>query len=211
MFLQGRSPSFTPCTPLGCMQLLERVGIEVAGKRAVVVGRSNIVGMPAAMLLNKRDATVTICHSKTPVRKPCSVQLCRCAHHLRPCPQCNGMIAGCRLYAALHCTGPYSQLFWRHRGLACHRPQNGACNKSSLRCASDGVSAVAQDMQSVVKGADIVIAATGKAGLITSSWLKEGAVLIDVGTNSVDDASKKSGYRLVGDADFESCSKVRAL
>lgn len=66
-------------------------------------------------------------------------------------------------------------------------------------------------MQSVVKGADIVIAATGKAGLITSSWLKEGAVLIDVGTNSVDDASKKSGYRLVGDADFESCSKVRAL
>ena len=56
-----------------------------------------------------------------------------------------------------------------------------------------------------------MIAATGKAGLITSSWLKEGAVLIDVGTNSVDDASKKSGYRLVGDADFESCSKVRAL
>lgn len=66
--LQGREPAFTPCTPLGCMQLLERVGIDAAGKRAVVVGRSNIVGMPAAMLLNKRDATVTICHSRTPVR-----------------------------------------------------------------------------------------------------------------------------------------------
>lgn len=66
-------------------------------------------------------------------------------------------------------------------------------------------------MDKVVKDADIVIAAAGKAGMIKGSWLKKGAVLIDVGTNSVDDASKKSGYRLVGDADFESCSKVCTL
>ena len=61
--MKGREPLFVPCTPLGCMELLERCKIPIKGKRAVVVGRSNIVGMPAAMLLNKRDATVTICHS----------------------------------------------------------------------------------------------------------------------------------------------------
>jgi 5,10-methylene-tetrahydrofolate dehydrogenase/methenyl tetrahydrofolate cyclohydrolase len=66
--LQGREPLYIPCTPLGCMELLERCNIPIKGKRAVVVGRSNIVGMPAAMLLNKRDATVTICHSGTKVR-----------------------------------------------------------------------------------------------------------------------------------------------
>ena len=70
---QGREPLFVPCTPLGCIELLERCGIPIKGKRAVVVGRSNIVGMPAAMLLNKRDATVTICHSATKVgRSSCS-------------------------------------------------------------------------------------------------------------------------------------------
>jgi 5,10-methylene-tetrahydrofolate dehydrogenase/methenyl tetrahydrofolate cyclohydrolase len=63
--MKGREPLFVPCTPLGCMELLERCKIPIKGKRAVVVGRSNIVGMPAAMLLNKRDATVTICHSAT--------------------------------------------------------------------------------------------------------------------------------------------------
>lgn len=80
--MQGRDPLFVPCTPLGCIQLLERNGIAIKGKRAVVVGRSNIVGMPAAMLLNKRDATVTICHSRTEVRLPVSVAhwLCRLLH-----------------------------------------------------------------------------------------------------------------------------------
>lgn len=63
--MKGREPLFVPCTPLGCMELLERCQIPIKGKKAVVVGRSNIVGMPAAMLLNKRDATVTICHSAT--------------------------------------------------------------------------------------------------------------------------------------------------
>jgi methylenetetrahydrofolate dehydrogenase (NADP+)/methenyltetrahydrofolate cyclohydrolase len=62
--LAGR-PGFVPCTPAGIMVMLERCGVELRGKRAVVVGRSNIVGKPMALLLLQRDATVTICHSKT--------------------------------------------------------------------------------------------------------------------------------------------------
>jgi 5,10-methylene-tetrahydrofolate dehydrogenase/methenyl tetrahydrofolate cyclohydrolase len=65
-----------------------------------------------------------------------------------------------------------------------------------------------QDMAAIVKQADIVVAAAGSPSLIQGSWIKQGAVIIDVGTNSVDDPSKKSGYRLVGDADFESCKQV---
>ena len=63
--LIGR-PGFLPCTPAGVMDLLEEYGIDPAGKRAVVVGRSNIVGKPMALLLLRRDATVTVCHSRTP-------------------------------------------------------------------------------------------------------------------------------------------------
>lgn len=63
-------------------------------------------------------------------------------------------------------------------------------------------------MASIVRQADIVIAAAGQPQMIKGDWLKEGAVVIDVGTNPVDDSSKKSGFRLVGDADFESCSRV---
>ncbi|MEX0787941.1 MAG: bifunctional methylenetetrahydrofolate dehydrogenase/methenyltetrahydrofolate cyclohydrolase FolD [Anaerolineales bacterium] len=62
---KGRQPLFVPCTPAGCMVLLERAGAVLAGARAVVLGRSNIVGMPAALLLVRADATVTICHSRT--------------------------------------------------------------------------------------------------------------------------------------------------
>jgi 5,10-methylene-tetrahydrofolate dehydrogenase/methenyl tetrahydrofolate cyclohydrolase len=62
---KGREPLFVPCTPDGCMYLLEHTGIEFEGANAVVLGRSNIVGMPAALLLVKRNATVTICHSRT--------------------------------------------------------------------------------------------------------------------------------------------------
>ncbi len=65
LVMKGRDPLFVPCTPAGCIVLLERCGIQIAGKNAVVVGRSNIVGIPVAALLNNRDATVTICHSKT--------------------------------------------------------------------------------------------------------------------------------------------------
>ena len=63
--MKGREPDFVPCTPAGVIELLDRSGTKIAGKNAVVIGRSNIVGMPVALLLVGRDATVTICHSKT--------------------------------------------------------------------------------------------------------------------------------------------------
>ena len=63
--MKGRDPLFIPCTPYGCIVLLEESGIPLRGADAVVVGRSNIVGLPVAMLLQQRDATVTICHSRT--------------------------------------------------------------------------------------------------------------------------------------------------
>ncbi len=63
--MKGREPLFIPCTPHGCIVLLEEMGIPISGAEAVVVGRSNIVGLPVAMLLQERNATVTICHSRT--------------------------------------------------------------------------------------------------------------------------------------------------
>ncbi len=63
--MKGRNPLFIPCTPAGCMVLLEEAGVEISGAEAVIVGRSNIVGLPMAMLLQKANATVTICHSRT--------------------------------------------------------------------------------------------------------------------------------------------------
>ncbi len=63
--MKGRTPLFVPCTPKGCIELLDRYHVEIAGKNAVVIGRSNIVGIPVAMLLLGRNATVTICHSHT--------------------------------------------------------------------------------------------------------------------------------------------------
>jgi 5,10-methylene-tetrahydrofolate dehydrogenase/methenyl tetrahydrofolate cyclohydrolase len=62
---KGRDPMFVPCTPAGCIKLLKKAGAELEGAKAVVLGRSNIVGMPAALLLVKENATVTICHSRT--------------------------------------------------------------------------------------------------------------------------------------------------
>lgn len=64
--VKGKHATFEPCTPKGCIELLVRSGIQIAGKRAVVLGRSTIVGLPVALMLLARDATVTICHSKTP-------------------------------------------------------------------------------------------------------------------------------------------------
>ena len=127
---RGREPLFVPCTPRGCIELLERTGVAIAGKEAVVVGRSNVVGTPAALLLQRRDATVTIVHSKTP------------------------------------------------------------------------------NSEEIVRRADIVIAACGRMEMVKGSWIKPGAAVIDVGINAKDDPSKKRGYRLVGDADYEECSKV---
>eukprot|EP00879_Flechtneria_rotunda_P015776 GHRR01016499.1.p1 GENE.GHRR01016499.1~~GHRR01016499.1.p1 ORF type:complete len:304 (+),score=94.88 GHRR01016499.1:116-1027(+) len=128
--MKGREPLFVPCTPLGCIELLDRTNTQISGKRAVVIGRSNIVGMPVALLLTKRNATVTICHSAT------------------------------------------------------------------------------ENMKQVVREADIVIAAAGQAEMIKGSWLKAGAVVIDVGTNPVDDPTKKAGYRLVGDCSYEECKQA---
>jgi methylenetetrahydrofolate dehydrogenase (NADP+)/methenyltetrahydrofolate cyclohydrolase len=114
---------FLPATAHAAVEILKRSGVELAGKRAVVVGRSNVVGKPAALLLLRENATVTICHSKT------------------------------------------------------------------------------ADLRRELKAADIVLVAIGKAGFVTGSMLKRGAVVIDVGINVV-------GDRLVGDVEFESARLV---
>lgn len=127
---KGREPTFTPATPTGCMVLLEEAGATLSGANAVVLGRSNIVGMPMALMLVKANATVTVCHSRT------------------------------------------------------------------------------QDIPALVKQADVVIAAIGKPDYVKGDWLKPGAVVIDVGTNRVDDPSAKKGYRWVGDVEFETAKEV---
>ncbi|MDX1412563.1 MAG: bifunctional methylenetetrahydrofolate dehydrogenase/methenyltetrahydrofolate cyclohydrolase FolD [Candidatus Promineifilaceae bacterium] len=128
--MKGREPLFIPCTPYGCIRLLEESGIELSGAEAVVVGRSNIVGLPVAMLLQKANATVTICHSRT------------------------------------------------------------------------------KDLAEHTRNADIVIAAIGRREMITGDMLKPGAAVIDVGINQKDDPTKKRGYRLVGDVEFDSAKEV---
>lgn len=128
--MKGRTPLFAPATPSGIIELLDRSGIEIEGKEAVVLGRSNIVGLPVAMLLLKRNATVTICHSRS------------------------------------------------------------------------------QDLPSIVRRADILIAAVGRTEMVRGDWIKPGAVIIDVGINRVDDPSRKRGYRLVGDVDYQEAQEV---
>lgn len=128
--MKGRDPSFTPATPTGCMVLLEEAGAKLAGANAVVIGRSNIVGLPMALMLMKANATVTVCHSRT------------------------------------------------------------------------------VDVASVVRQADIVVAAIGQPFYVKGSWLKPGAIVIDVGTNKVDDPATERGYRIVGDVEFEEAVKV---
>ena len=123
-------PFFVPCTPQGVMVLLKESGVDLNGKFAVVVGRSDIVGSPVSYLLKHANATVTVCHSRT------------------------------------------------------------------------------QNLKDIVKLADVVVAAIGKALFLKGDWLKPGAVVIDVGTNYIPDATKKSGQRLVGDVDFDSAVEV---
>ena len=127
---KGREPLFVPCTPYGCIYLLEQAGVKIEGANAVVLGRSNIVGMPAALLLISKNATVTICHSRT------------------------------------------------------------------------------RDLPGIVRQADILIAAIGKTEMVRGNWIKPGAAIIDVGINSVPDATKKSGHRLVGDVKFDEAREV---
>ena len=130
LVMKGRTPQFIPCTPAGCIELLVRSGIPIAGADAVVVGRSNIVGVPVAALLQNADATVTVCHSRT------------------------------------------------------------------------------KDLPDKVRRADIVVAAIGRPEYVRGDWIKPGAAVIDVGINRIEDASKKSGFRLVGDVNFAEVVEV---
>lgn len=130
---RGGKPLFIPCTPKGVMAMLKESRVDLEGKNAVVLGRSDIVGSPVSYLLKNADATVTVCHSRT------------------------------------------------------------------------------RDLPSIVKQADVVVAAIGKPEFVKGEWLKEGAVVIDVGTNFIPDSSKKSGQRLVGDVDFASAIEVASL
>ena len=116
--------TFIPCTPFGVMKLLEYSDIDVAGKHAVIIGRSNIVGKPMGQLLLQKDATVTYCHSKT------------------------------------------------------------------------------KDLRAMTKQADILVVALGRAKMIDASYIKDGAVVIDVGIN------RDENNKLCGDVDFESAKEV---
>lgn len=122
-------PAYISATPFGIMQLIERYQIKTEGKHCVVIGRSDIVGTPMAILMSRKaypgNCTVTVCHSRTP------------------------------------------------------------------------------DIKSFTRNADIVIAALGKAGFLTGDMVKDGAVVIDVGITRVNDPSKKRGYALKGDVNFE--------
>ncbi|MFZ4769788.1 MAG: bifunctional 5,10-methylenetetrahydrofolate dehydrogenase/5,10-methenyltetrahydrofolate cyclohydrolase [Ferruginibacter sp.] len=122
-------PTFIPATPYGVMLMLEHYKIETAGKFAVVIGRSNIVGRPMSILLsqntNPGNCTVTLCHSRTTNLKEICLQ------------------------------------------------------------------------------ADIIVAALGKVSFLTADMVKENAVVIDVGITRVEDATKKSGFKIKGDVDFE--------
>lgn len=122
-------PSFVSATPAGILELLKRYKIETSGKNCVILGRSNIVGKPLAILLMRKDypgnCTVTVCHSGS------------------------------------------------------------------------------ENLQEICSQADILIAAMGKPGFVTKEFIKEGAVVIDVGTTRVPDSLKKNGFRICGDVDFD--------
>jgi methylenetetrahydrofolate dehydrogenase (NADP+)/methenyltetrahydrofolate cyclohydrolase len=122
--LMAGRPGVVPCTPLGCMRLIELAGVPLAGANAVVLGRSNIVGKPVAQLLLQKDATVTICHSKS------------------------------------------------------------------------------KDLAGICRGADILVAAVGRAKLVTAAMVKPGACVIDVGINRLPDG------KLAGDVDYDSVKQV---
>ncbi|MCL5270795.1 MAG: bifunctional methylenetetrahydrofolate dehydrogenase/methenyltetrahydrofolate cyclohydrolase FolD [bacterium] len=131
-------PGFVPCTPLGCKVLLQRYDIPTEGRRVVILGRSNLVGTPLALLMMQKakgaNATVTVCHSRT------------------------------------------------------------------------------KDLAAECARADILVAAIGRPRMVTAEYVKEGAVVIDVGINRIDDPAAKSGSRLVGDVDYDAVmGKVSAI
>ncbi|XP_052175533.1 bifunctional protein FolD 1, mitochondrial [Diospyros lotus] len=128
--MTGREPLFIPCTPKGCVELLLRSDVEIMGKKAVVIGRSNIVGLPVSLLLQRHHATVSTVH------------------------------------------------------------------------------ALSKNPDQVTRQADIVITAAGVPNLVRGTWLKLGAVVIDVGTYPVKDPDSRCGYRLIGDVCYEEAVKV---
>jgi 5,10-methylene-tetrahydrofolate dehydrogenase/methenyl tetrahydrofolate cyclohydrolase len=128
--MTNREPAFVPCTPLGCLKILKHENIKLTGSHVVVIGKSNIVGLPMSLLLLKEGATVTVCHIDT------------------------------------------------------------------------------KDLQSHTKRADIIVSACGQPEMIKKDWVKEGVVVIDVGTNFIPDSTKKSGKKLVGDVDFNEVKEV---
>ena len=132
--LRGETDGPIPCTPHGVMHLLATSGVDPAGKHAVVVGRSSLVGRPLAVLLSNKasgaNATVTLCHTGT------------------------------------------------------------------------------ADLAAHTRTADILVVAAGRPGTVTADMVKPGATVIDVGTNRIDDASRKRGWRLVGDVDYAGVSEV---
>ncbi len=130
---KGRDPLFVPCTPAGVMVMLEKALPNLEGLSAVVLGRSNIVGMPVALLLIRANATVTVCHSRT------------------------------------------------------------------------------RDLPDVVRQADVLVAAVGRAEMVRGDWIKPGAVVIDVGMNRVEDASRPRGYRLTGDVAYNEAKEVASF
>jgi len=130
---KGRDPLFVPCTPEGVMYLLESSLPSLEGANAVVLGRSNIVGMPVALLLVRANATVTICHSRS------------------------------------------------------------------------------KDLPGIVRQADVLVTAVGRPEMVRGGWVKPGAVVIDVGINRVEDASRRKGYRLVGDVAFDEVKEVAGV
>jgi methylenetetrahydrofolate dehydrogenase (NADP+)/methenyltetrahydrofolate cyclohydrolase len=130
---KGREPRFVPCTPFGVMYLIGKVRPNLSGTNAVVLGRSNIVGMPVALLLVRANATVTICHSHT------------------------------------------------------------------------------LDLAAVTRQADVLVTAIGKPNLVRADWVKPGAVVIDVGINRVEDATRPRGYRLTGDVAFDEVKEVAGV
>ena len=133
--VQGRLDGMLPCTPSGVMRMLQWAGMDLTGKRAVVLGRSRIVGNPQALLLGAKgaDATVTVVHSRT------------------------------------------------------------------------------QNAQVICSQADVVVAAIGRPEMVRSDWIKDGAVVIDVGINRVDDATRERGWRLAGDVHPEVAEKASWL
>ncbi|MBU1077179.1 MAG: bifunctional 5,10-methylenetetrahydrofolate dehydrogenase/5,10-methenyltetrahydrofolate cyclohydrolase [Spirochaetes bacterium] len=121
--------SFISCTPAGIMELIRSVKKDLSGMKAVIVGRSNIVGKPVSILLLKEHCTITICHSRT------------------------------------------------------------------------------RNLKNEIKNADILVAAIGRPEFIKGSWIKKGAIVIDVGINRVEDKSRPKGYRILGDVEYKKAKK----